>query len=72
LPENRENVGELRSSYRARIRTTAKNAKNTKKKLKALQKAQQFDANLQTVIDAWPSLPDGLKAAILAIVGSTR
>jgi len=27
-----------------------------------------FDAQLQAVIDAWPKLPDALKAGILAIV----
>ena len=31
-----------------------------------------FDSDLQTVIDAWPNLPDHLRAAVLALVRSVQ
>lgn len=31
-----------------------------------------FDADLATVIEAWPGLPDAIKAGILAMIGAAK
>jgi hypothetical protein len=33
---------------------------------------EQMDPDLQTVIDAWPTLPSALKAGILAMIAAAR
>jgi hypothetical protein len=32
----------------------------------------QFDADLQRLIDAWPTLPEALRAGILAMIDAVR
>jgi hypothetical protein len=36
------------------------------------QPEQPLDADLQRVLDAWPALPDHIKAAVLALIGIAR
>jgi hypothetical protein len=38
----------------------------------ALRAQAQIDAGLVAVIEAWPSLPEGIKAGILAIVRTSQ
>ena len=36
------------------------------------QKRPEIDTNLQRVLDAWPALPEALRAGILAMIDAAR
>jgi hypothetical protein len=61
-PKRREDLG------RVGLEHTAQNTGKTHKSAKGAAKSGAFEGDLDVVIEAWPTLPDGVRAHIVALV----